>query len=937
MKAEDSIVDILSVYFLIAVVVGAMSITGVYLTQMVLPHKVPVMNFEACSKGGTISLYHTGGDTLNPKEINSDFYVNLLDKDHKIIKTIKLMPWNDENWGAGEIRNILTELHPTLDPSVKYVQVISKPPEGGENLIDWTQAESCPAYGMIPGPGCLARPLAEFKISVPDNEQPLKIQFTDKSQTDDPSYPITEREWDFGDGTHTSEQNPIHTYATAGSYTIRLKVANTCGSDEFSHLIQVGGCSSIVTAAMKSDPDPPISTTGNPFTISFTDENSSSSGSTIAQYEWDFGDGTTATGPGPHTRTYAYGTYYVQLVVTDECGNWATASKQVSVTSETDCSVSPHISAVPSSGKTPLQVSLYDNSSTSRGWINSWLWTFEDGTTSTQQGPFTREYTNPGPGDKTYTISLKVGNTCGATGNTTETITVLPPGHIIDATTDIGGIISPGGRVSIPHGEDQTFTITANDCYQNTDIRVDNTSIGPHGSYTFSAVDRDHTIHANFSRFSYTITPGASSGGRITPSSPVLVPCGENQSFTSTADACYAISHINIDGVLTGSQSSPNVTTFQNIHKDSNIYVTFEQITPTIAASAGSGGTINPSGNIPVNCGNNQSFNITANACYNISDIIIDGISTGAKVGPNTTTFQNVTTNHTIQARFQYISYLINATADVGGTISPSGIITVPCGGNQNVIVTANPCYRIKNVVIDGTSLGSQASPYTYLFANVQASHNISASFEHLGPYSINASAYYIMPGFIYGPAPAGSIFPTPACSNPCSVPCGNSLSYTMVQSFMVDKVTYDLAAIFIDGESSGIVNPYTFTNVQQNHTIVAYYAPNCYFVSGSVTNTTTGLPINHVKIELYDRQRTKLLWYAYSQSDGRYIIPVMLFNGDKYDMNIGNNTPVWKTMQSHLYYVGQDVGWVTDTWRDDIVMNPGGKCKTFLDWIGTR
>ena len=89
--------------------------------------------------------------------------------------------------------------------------------------------------------------------------------------------------------------------------------------------------------------------------------------------------------------------------------------------------------------------------------------------------------------------------------------------------------------------------------------------------------------------------------------------------------------------------------------------------------------------------------------------------------------------------------------------------------------------------------------------------------------------------------------------------------------------------------------------------------------------------------MDLYNRQRTQLLWHSFTRSDGTYQIPVMLFNGDKYDMSIANNTPAWKTIRSHLYYIGQDAGWDTGATRDDIVLNPGGKCKTFLDWEGTR
>ncbi|MEI6412077.1 MAG: PKD domain-containing protein, partial [Bacteroidota bacterium] len=36
--------------------------------------------------------------------------------------------------------------------------------------------------------------------------------------------------WDFGDGSFSSEVNPVHTYLSAGTYTVKLTTTNACGS-----------------------------------------------------------------------------------------------------------------------------------------------------------------------------------------------------------------------------------------------------------------------------------------------------------------------------------------------------------------------------------------------------------------------------------------------------------------------------------------------------------------------------------------------------------------------------------------------------------------------------------------------------------------------------------------------------------------------------------
>ncbi len=75
--------------------------------------------------------------------------------------------------------------------------------------------------------------------------------------------------------------------------------------------------------------------------------------------------------------------------------------------------------------------------------------------------------------------------------------------------------------------------------------------------------------------------------------------------------------------------------------------------TYTITASAGSGGTISPSGAVSVSQGDNQAFTITPNSGMAISDVVVDSVSAGALSGY---TFMGVTANHTIEAHFKSAS-----------------------------------------------------------------------------------------------------------------------------------------------------------------------------------------------------------------------------------------------------------------------------------------
>jgi hypothetical protein len=82
--------------------------------------------------------------------------------------------------------------------------------------------------------------------------------------------------------------------------------------------------------------------------------------------------------------------------------------------------------------------------------------------------------------------------------------------------------------------------------------------------------------------------------------------------------------------------------------------------TYTITASAGSNGSISPSGTVIVNAGDSRDFTITPDSGYAISDVTVDGQSVGAL---STYTFSNVSADHSITATF--VAQIVSYTATV--------------------------------------------------------------------------------------------------------------------------------------------------------------------------------------------------------------------------------------------------------------------------------
>jgi hypothetical protein len=118
----------------------------------------------------------------------------------------------------------------------------------------------------------------------------------------------------------------------------------------------------------------------------------------------------------------------------------------------------------------------------------------------------------------------------------------------------------------------------------------------------------------------------------------------------------------------------------------------------TIVASAGSDGTISPSGPVTVLEGSNHTFSITGNLGFQVADVLVDGVSVGAV---SSYTFNNITGDHTISATFAAgQTYTIATTAGTGGSISPSGSVVVNQGSSQVFAITPDTGYRISSVLV---------------------------------------------------------------------------------------------------------------------------------------------------------------------------------------------------------------------------------------------
>jgi PKD repeat protein len=166
----------------------------------------------------------------------------------------------------------------------------------------------------------LVPPTAGFSATPTSGRAPLQVSFSDASTGAPTSWT-----WDFGDGSTSTAQNPTHTYATQGSYTVSLTASNPQGASTETKAGYV---------VVDAPPAPVADFTATPrsgtapLQVTFSDASTNSPTS----WAWDFGDGSTSTEQNP-THTYGTpGSYDVTLTATNATGGSAPTTKTGYVT-----------------------------------------------------------------------------------------------------------------------------------------------------------------------------------------------------------------------------------------------------------------------------------------------------------------------------------------------------------------------------------------------------------------------------------------------------------------------------------------------------------------------------------------------------------------------------------------------------------------------------
>lgn len=270
-------------------------------------------------------------------------------------------------------------------------------------------------------------PTAQFSLSGFNGCTDTEFEFVNESTS---PVAITNYTWSFGDGSGSNQQNPKHTYAIEGKYTIGLTVKDANGCSEtktFSDTIKVSKPLNISISASTTEAcASPMTTTFSP-TIT---------NGTAVEYLWDFGDGNSSTEQNPAYTYNADGSYNVTFSATTNtgCVNSKTFNDFIKINTF-DVDFEPASSLC---DNTSIQFKATANST-----MGTWQWDLGNGESATTQNA-TTTYTSA----SNYTISLQGTSSIGCVKSKTKTYKINARPTVAASADKTQGCASDGLTVA---------------------------------------------------------------------------------------------------------------------------------------------------------------------------------------------------------------------------------------------------------------------------------------------------------------------------------------------------------------------------------------------------------------------------------------------------------------------------------------------------------
>ena len=269
------------------------------------------------------------------------------------------------------------------------------------------------------------------------------IAFFDSSISNDA---VKRWEWDFGDGTKSNDQNPVHKYSAPGKYKVSLLV------ETFDNCINLSVLSSDIVINKSPEIEAIRDTTFClPGNILFKGQWLNPDSSSL-QWQWDFGNGTTSNLQYPDSVYYNIkGVYQQTLRVTHNNGCSSLDSSRITVKDRAEA----YIMDIGNYQFCNSGTVAFKDSTTNENLIDKWKWDFGDGNFSSQRNPV---YTYTKPGRYRASLTVETSQNCISVN--------LLPSEIV---------VAPLPRMNI--GPDTVICLSSQFTFKPTWLNPDTTSV----------------------------------------------------------------------------------------------------------------------------------------------------------------------------------------------------------------------------------------------------------------------------------------------------------------------------------------------------------------------------------------------------------------------------------------------------------------------------
>lgn len=256
-------------------------------------------------------------------------------------------------------------------------------------------------------------PTTNFENSASCKNVP--VQFTDLSQTGGTGV-INGWSWNFGDDISgwnniSTIQNPIHTYANAGNYTVTLTVSTA------------NGCSSTLQRTIIVGDSPFVDFSFDKHCQNASVQFTPAAGVVAANVQswlWNFGDGLTSTQSNPQHIYNQAGNYMVTLTIINNAGCSNSISHPINILPEP---IAAFTSNSPACSQHSVQFT--NQSVAPAGYIVKWEWNFGDGQTAVVNYPGNPSVAHTYSTYGSFNVMLTVTTNDNCSSTITKTVQVL--------------------------------------------------------------------------------------------------------------------------------------------------------------------------------------------------------------------------------------------------------------------------------------------------------------------------------------------------------------------------------------------------------------------------------------------------------------------------------------------------------------------------------